>query len=200
MTTSRPSRLGVALLHQLLGTNESLVGDLVEEYPRRGTSWFWRQVLFAVFAHAMTRALTTSREPQRLAAGLTSFGMFIVLSFQVVVAGSLLDDLIPRFARAQMARINHSEWLVFAVMLSLPVAWFIGKAMRRLHRRFRVTAVLVCGVGAAVAASVTLSVLSPVATGFFFPSAALQTAAAMAFVLVLLIAASASLHDRQPSF
>jgi hypothetical protein len=162
------------------------VGDLIEECPHRSRSWFWRQVLFAVLAHAITSALATLREPRRLATGLTSLGMFIVLSFQVVVAGSLLDDLIPRLDRGQVTRINHQEWLVFLVMLSLPVAWFIGKAMSRLHRRSRVATVLICGASAAAVASMIVSVLSSEASGVFFPSLPLQTVAALLFVLGLL--------------
>jgi hypothetical protein len=44
----------------------------------------------------MTGASASLREPHRLGGVLTSIAMFIVLSFQVVVAGSLLDDLIRR--------------------------------------------------------------------------------------------------------
>jgi len=199
MTASRPPWLAVALLQRLFGNNEPLVGDLVEECPHRSRSWFWRQVLFAVLTRAITSALAMLREPQRLAAGLTSLAMFVVLSFQVVVAGTLLDDLIP-LDRAQMTQINHPEWLVLVVMLSLPVAWFIGKAMNRLHRRFRVATVLFCGASAAAAASMTLSVLGSEASGLFFPSASLQTAAAMVFVLGLLVGGfSSSVHHRQPT-
>ena len=200
MTASRPTWLEVSLLHQLLGNNEPLVGDLVEECAHRSRSWFWRQVLFAVLVHAITSALATLREPRRLAAGLTSLGMFIVLGFQVVVAGSLLDDLIPRLDRGQMTRSNHPDWLVLFVMLSLPVAWFIGKAMNRMHRRLRVATVLVCGASAAAVASMIVSVLSSEASGEFFPSLPLQTAAALVFVLVLLVGGlTSSLHDRQPA-
>lgn len=190
----------VALLDHLLGHNEPLVGDLVEEWPRRSRAWFWRQVMFAVLARAMTGVSATLREPQRLGEGLASVAMFIILSFQVVVAGSLLDDLIQRVDRAQATRIDHSEWLVFVVLLSLPAAWVIGRTMSRLHRRSRVATVLLCGASAAIVASVSLSVLSSEATGFFFPSAPLQTAAAMVFVLGLLVGGSSSpLNDRQPS-
>lgn len=199
MTTRRkPWR--VALLPHLLGDNEPLVGDLVEEWPRRSSAWFWRQVMFAVFARAVTGAWATLREPQRLGGGLASVAMVLILSFQVVVAGSLLDDLIRRIDHAQVTRINHPEWLMFVVLLSLPAAWAIGRAMSRLHRRFRVATALACGVSAAIVASITLSVLSSEATGFFSPSPPRQTAAAMVFVLGLLVGAwSSSLHDRQAS-
>jgi hypothetical protein len=42
MTPTRASWLGIALLHQLLGDNEPLVGDLIEERANRSTAWFWR--------------------------------------------------------------------------------------------------------------------------------------------------------------
>lgn len=72
------------------------MADLIEECPHRSRGWFSRQVVFGVLAGAMTGASASLREPQRLGGVLTSIAMFIVLSFQVVVAGSLLDDLIRR--------------------------------------------------------------------------------------------------------
>ena len=196
MTAKHEPYIGVALLHQLLGDNEPLLGDLLEERPHRSRAWFWGQVVFVLLVRAITVASATLREPQRLGEGLASIAMFIVVSFQVVVAGSLLDDLIPRLDGARVTRNNHPEWLMFVVLLSLPVAWFIGRAMSRLHGRSRIATVLVCGASAAVVASMTVSVLSSEATGFFFPSAAHQTAAAMVFVLALLVGAR-PLHDRR---
>jgi hypothetical protein len=188
----------VALLDHLLGDNEPLAGDLVEECPRRSRAWFWRQVMFAALARAMMGTRATLREPQRLEGRLASIAVFIILSFQVVVAGSLLDVLIQRVDRAQVPRLDHPDWLVFVVLFSLPGAWVLGGAMSRLHRRSRVATVLGYGAGAAIVASVILFMLSPEATGFFFPSIAHQIAAAMVFVLGLLIASSrSSLHDRQ---
>ena len=198
MTARRASWLAVAVLHQLLGDNEPLLGDLLEDCPHRSRSWFWRQVAFAVLARTITSVSATVREPQRLGGALTSVAIFIVLSFQVAVAGSLLDDLIQRLDRAQVTRIHHPEWLMFVVLSSLPAGWIIGRAMSRLHRRSRVATVLVCGASAAVVASVTLSVSSSPSTGLVFPSAALQTAAAMVFLLALLVGGSrSSPRDRQ---
>jgi hypothetical protein len=195
--TGRRTPLRVAVLPYLLGDDEPLVGDLVEESPRRSRAWFWRQVMSAVLARAMTGAWATLREPQRLGEGLASVAIFIILSFQVVVAGSLLDDLIQRVDPARVTRIDHPEWLVFVVLSSLPAAWVIGRTTSRLHRRSRVATILACGASAAIVASVTLSLLSSEATGFFFPAAALQTAVAMMFVLGLLVGGwRSSLHDR----
>jgi hypothetical protein len=194
--TGRRTPLRVAVLPYLLGDDEPLVGDLVEEWPRRSNAWFWRQVVFAMFVKAMTAASATLREPQRLSGALGSAAILLILSFQVVVAGSLLDDLIQRVDPAQVPRIDHPEWLVFVVLLSLPAACLIGRAMSCLHRRSRVATVLVCGASAAAVGWVTVSLLS--ATGSFFPSAARQTAAGMVFVLGLLIGSSScSPLDRQ---
>ena len=198
MTPQRAPWLAVAVLRHLLGDNEPLLGDLVEDYPHRSRSWLWRQVVFAVLARGATGVSATLREPQRLGGVLTSAAIFIVLSFQVAVAGSLLDDLIQRLDRAQVTRIDHPEWRLFVVLLSLPAGWVVGRAMRRLHRRSRVATVLVCGASAAAVASVTLAVSSSESSGLVFPSAALHTGAAMVFLLALLAGgARSSLRGRR---
>lgn len=177
----------IALLPYLLGDDDPLVGDLVEEWPRRSHAWFWRQVVFAMLTKAVATASAVLREPQRLTGTLGATAIFLILSFQVVVAGSLLDDLIRRIDRTRMTRIDHPEWLVFVVLLSLPAAWVIGRAVSRLHWRSRVATILVYGASAAVVAAATLLVSSSGSTGFFLPSAVVQIAAAMVFVLGLLI-------------
>lgn len=188
--------LQLALLPYLLGGDEPLAGDLVEEWPRRSNAWFWRQVVFAMLAKAGATASAALREPQRLTGALGATAIFLILSFQVVVAGSLLDDLVRRIDRTEMTRIDHPEWLLVFVLLSLPVAWFIGRAIGRLHYRSRAATVVIAGASAAVVGAVTVSVLS--ATDSFFPSAAQQTAAGMVFVLGLLLGSSSrSPLDRQ---
>jgi hypothetical protein len=180
----------------LLGDDEPLVGDLIEEWPQRSNAWFWRQVTFAMCAKAMTATSATLREPQRLSGALGTAAIFLILSFQVVVAGSLLDDLIRQVDRDQVTRIDHPEWLMLVVLLSLPVSWLSGRAMSRLHQHSRAATVLVGGASAAVVGAFTVSVLS--ATGFFFPSAGQQTVAGMVFVLGLLSGCSSrSPLDRQ---
>jgi preprotein translocase subunit SecY len=50
----KPPRLATWLLDQL-GPSEALAGDLIEEYARRGSAfWFWRQVIMAVLANRST--------------------------------------------------------------------------------------------------------------------------------------------------
>lgn len=51
MTGPRPPRLALVVLRALRVDDESLVGDLVEEYgARRSHLWLWREVLGAVLA------------------------------------------------------------------------------------------------------------------------------------------------------
>ena len=125
---TRPtSRLRIALVSLLLGDDEPLAGDLVEECPHRSRSWFWRQLMFAVLTRTATGAAASLRDPARLVGPLASLGMFVVLCFQVVVSGSLLAGVLP------LTRIDRPEWLTLVVFLSFPVAWVIGKAMNRLR-------------------------------------------------------------------
>jgi hypothetical protein len=131
MTTTSAAWLPVALVTWCLGDDEALAGDLVEERPYRSQTWFWRQLAFAVLSRAARRAWAALRAPAQLVEPLAAAGIFVVLCFQAVVAGSLLARLLP------MPRIDHPQWLTVLVVLSFPVAWGIGKAMHRLRERSR---------------------------------------------------------------
>ncbi len=51
----KPPRVATWLLERLGPTDEGLAGDLLEEYARRGsTFWFWRQVIMAVLTNRST--------------------------------------------------------------------------------------------------------------------------------------------------
>ena len=136
MTATRPPWLQSPFFPAISATMSHLWAISSRSGPHRSSAWFWRQVVFAVLAGPSQARRQPCANRNGWPEGWRPLAMFIVLSFQVVVAGSLLDDLIRRIDRAQMTRINHPEWLVFVVLLSLPVAWFIGRAMSRLHRRF----------------------------------------------------------------
>jgi hypothetical protein len=57
VTTTRPSRLAISLLHRYVPDSEPLIGDLLEEFEvRRSRLWLWRQVLIAIL---------TGRQPRR---------------------------------------------------------------------------------------------------------------------------------------
>jgi hypothetical protein len=157
LTTRPTSRLRICLLSWFLGDDEPLAGDLVEECLHRSRTWFWRQLMFAVLTRTATGAAASLRDPAQLVGPLASLGMFIVLCFQVVVAGSLLAGVLP------LTRIDRPEWLTFVVLLSFPIAWVIGRAMNRLRERSRLSTVLLCGASAAVAAVLTHSVMSSTA-------------------------------------
>ena len=59
MTAPRPPRLALYLLRALRVDDESLVGDIVEEFgTRRSRLWLWRQVLGAVLAGPEARRRT----------------------------------------------------------------------------------------------------------------------------------------------
>ena len=113
-----------------------------------------------MLAKAGATASAALREPQRLTGALgATANLPLILSFQVVVAGSLLDDLVGM--RPHRDDPNRSpEWLLVFVLLSLPVAWFIGRAIGRLHYRSRAATVVIAGASAAVVGAVTVSVLS----------------------------------------
>ena len=183
MMTSFAAWLRLALVRWFLNDEEPLAGDLIEECRYRSRTWFWRQLTFAVLTRTATRAWAAFRAPAELIWPLASAGIFIVLCFEVVVAGSLLARLLP------MPRIDQPQFLTLILLLSFPAAWAIGKGMNRLRERSRRSTVLLCGSSAAVAALVTHSVLSSSAPGFF-PAIGHQGVAAVVFVLGLRVGAA----------
>jgi hypothetical protein len=168
----------LALLTRLLD-NEPLAGDLIEECAHRPRFWFWQQLMFAVVGRTVASAVVHLREPSRLLEPLASVAVFGILCFQAVVAGSLLNALLPA------ERIERPEWLTFAVLLSLPVAWVAGQVLGRLRPTHRIATVVLCGASAAVAALTTASILTSPAAAFF-PSVGVQIGAAAVFVAGLL--------------
>lgn len=57
MTARRPPRLALRLLERHLPDNDPLVGDLVEEFDRQPSSWwFWKQTLAAVVIASLRRS------------------------------------------------------------------------------------------------------------------------------------------------
>jgi hypothetical protein len=171
----------------VLGDNEPLIGDLLEESLVRPPAWLWRQVIFVVCTAVATRVCGALREPQRLAGGLAAVAIFAVLSFQVVVAGHLLQDLVRHVSQSRISRFSHSDSVGLIIALSLAAAWAFGRTMNRLHQRSRLVTVLVCGATAAITGFVLVLASRGEATAFFVPSAAHVTAGAMAAVLAWLV-------------
>jgi hypothetical protein len=189
MTVRATPRLRIALLNWFLDNNEPLAGDLIEECAHRSRTWFWRQLMFALLARTAAGAAAALRDPARLVAPLASLAMFMVLCFQVVVAGSLLASVLPR------TRVAGHEWLALVVLLSLPVGWATGNLTRRLHARSRVATVVLCGASAAVIGLVTHSVLTS-AGAVIFPALGVQAMAAMVFVSGLVVGADSGWFKR----
>lgn len=131
--------------------------------------------MFALVCRIVGGAAAASREPSRLLAPLAALAMFIVLSFQVVVAGSLLASLLP------LHRVAANEWLALVVLLSLAVGWGTGNVTKLLHARSRVATVVLCGASAAVIGLVTNSVLTS-ARAVVFPALGVQAVIGMVFV------------------
>jgi hypothetical protein len=183
MTTRRVPWLRITLVRWLLDDNEPLAGDLVEECAQRSRTWFCRQLIFAVLTRTAADAAAALRDPARLLGLLGSLGMFIVLCFQVVVAGSLLARVLP------LPRLDRPEWLNLVALLSFLFAWVLGQVINRVRERSRPATILLCGAGAAVAALLTHSLLSPTAA-VFFPGMGHQAAAATVFVVGLLAGAT----------
>ncbi len=180
--TDRRARCLVALLPLLLRDDDPLLGDLIEESSRRSLRWLWCQVRFVVYRRLMTSTSACLREPQRLGPGLSALGMLAGLIFQVVVAGSLLDDLMEQLVPVPRPWFGPAG-VMLVVLLSLPSAWLVGCAVRWLHPRSRLATVLICGASAAIAAALTLTAFGP---GGYLPAAGLQGTTAMVFVLVVL--------------
>ena len=175
MTTRPTPRLRIGLVNWFLDDDEPLAGDLVEECSYRSRTWFWRQLMFAVLTRTAKSAAASLRDPAQLVGPLASLAMFMVLCFQVVVAGSLLASVLPR------TRVAGHEWLALVVLLSLPAGWGTGNVMTRLHARSRVATVVLCGASAAVIGLVTNSALT--STGaVVFPALGVQAMVAMVFV------------------
>jgi hypothetical protein len=185
MTVRGTPRLRTALLNWFLDNNEPLAGDLIQECAHRSRTWFWRQLLFAVLARSAVAAAAALRDPARLAAPLASLAVFMVLSFEVLVAGTLLASVLP------LTPMAGTEWRSLVLWLSFPVAWGTGKVASRLRARSHLATVVLCGTSAALTALVTRSALSSTAT-VFFPAVGLQAVAAMVFVIGLLLGAAGS--------
>lgn len=183
--------LRIALLTWLLDGDEPLAGDLMEECVHRPRSWFWWQLIFAVVGRTATGAVAYLRQPSRLEEHLASVAVLGILCFQVVVVGSLLSVLLPEI------RIERPEWLTFGLLLSLPVAWAIGKAVSHVRSKHRIATVVLYGASAAVAALTTNAMLTS-SGAVLFRAVGVQAGAAAVFVVGLLAgAASADSSNRE---
>lgn len=86
MRVARPPRLATWLLPRL-GVNESILGDLVERYPTRSSTWFWRQALIAILVGALKDVRDHKLMSMR---GIVSGFVILLLSILVATRSSPL--------------------------------------------------------------------------------------------------------------
>jgi len=181
------------LVARVLGDNEPLVGDLIEECERRSPAWLWRQLAFAAAVRLITGVARSLREPGRLEKSLTSLAVFGILCFQVSVAGSLLDVLLRLREHERLA------WLIPVALMAFPEGCAIGKLAGRVRPAHRMMTIVLCGGSAAVAAALVSSMLR--STGaVFFPSIGFQVGIAAVFLLGMRIGAIGGTATKDEAF
>ena len=85
---AQPPKLATALLNSLLPGNDALAGDLAETYGQgRSRSWYWRQVVGAIFA-ASAREIST--QPMAITRALV-IGCVVAWGFSNYVVRIALD-------------------------------------------------------------------------------------------------------------
>jgi hypothetical protein len=88
----RTAASAVAWFLKLLGSNaedESLIGDLLEQYQRRGRLWYWRQVVSIVFMKLYRKALRVLTFKN----GIPLRQISVVVLFIAVLGAVLLSDI-----------------------------------------------------------------------------------------------------------
>jgi hypothetical protein len=114
---AQPPKLATALLNSLLPGNDALTGDLAETYAQgRSRSWYWRQVVGAIFA-ASAREIST--KPVAITRGLL-IGCIVAWGFSNYVARIALDLDKWLFVRGfswlylHGYRLHFDPWMVAA--------------------------------------------------------------------------------------
>jgi hypothetical protein len=145
MMATHPPRLATWVLEHFVSgpRRESLVGDLLEQYPRRRSAvWYWRQVLAAIVG-SVARDLSAHK---RLAVRAVAVGWLAYAVLSVPV--HWLAEMVSLQIRDWIVTSGHyAFWPVFlAGPLSATVCWClagvtIGWMVARLHRRHAVAVV-----------------------------------------------------------
>jgi hypothetical protein len=99
--STREPRLATWILQHCISDYrcDSLIGDLVEQYPQRGTWWYWRQAVNSIRVRAI-RTLVTATETKASAAELVGdLIVWIVLAacgcVHLLICAGLLLSLTP---------------------------------------------------------------------------------------------------------
>jgi hypothetical protein len=141
MNPSQPPRLGRLVLERLGPRNESIVGDLSEEWHAgRSTLWYWRQVLAGIVFHLVADV----RGHWFIALRSILVGLVILWSLGWLV--NLVTEQLTRWIVMYPLGVT----LVFQVQLGFWIhignlAWgsvMGGRVIARLHDRHRAAAIL----------------------------------------------------------
>jgi len=111
MKSRQPPRLALALLEHCVRGNDALIGDVLEDWPRRSHAWFWGQALFAVFAQGVLGTRTTPRLTAERA--LIATGMLALLGFYTVVVAIMFHLRVVLNEEPWLARTFPDEWPQF---------------------------------------------------------------------------------------
>jgi hypothetical protein len=185
---THPPRLARLLLDWLAPGNESLRGDLDEEFASgRGSRWYWRQVV-SLLAHEGTlrvrgRALAKF---ENVASGLITLTL---LGFYAVFVVNVTDWLL-RFEGVHLLMRLPDAFGPFnglAPLLALGLGIAAGRVVGSGHRDHRVAAIVVFGGTTMLCAATALKAAS-VAAGAapFLPNLVPQVATTAMFVFGLL--------------
>jgi hypothetical protein len=144
MRSSDPPIVATWLLIYLLSgkENESLIGDLVEDYGRgRSNSWYWRQALTAI-AVSFWREISTHR---LLAIKATATGWLAFYLFQSVYSGMLsrFHLWLPLYRELPLFLGYGTAARVYKLILWTPIWVGSGWLMSRLYRAHLACMVLV---------------------------------------------------------
>jgi len=186
MKSRQPSWFAVALLEQCVPDNDALIGDVLEEWPRRSDAWLWRQALFAVIAQGVLGMRTKPRlTAERV---LITAAMLALLGFYTVVVATLMNRVIALSGAwlPQTGRYQDLQWY-FAVP-AFAAAVLMGRMIGRLRQTHRVMCVLGCSATATIAACLNLYLFVPDALAQpLVPHAATQIVLGMVLIAGLFI-------------
>ena len=142
---SNPPKLGLWMLqHVCPGSNEELIGDLLETYAEgRSKAWFWRQVLIAIavgtlrlrphLVYAITGTImlaaigrTLSQSHLMMQLWVWSRGLQSPLQHVVFICQSTLLGLLVLPLWAGVLRLNHTfGWLCFMRTGAISIPLFL---------------------------------------------------------------------------
>jgi len=149
MRSSHPPIVATCLLERLLSDkeNESLIGDLIEDYGRgRSDAWYWRQVLAAIVVSSCDEV----RVHGLIAIKAVVTGWAAQFLFQFVVGGllsrshlwfPLYHDLPSLFGNGIAASLT---WLILWTPVWVGSGWLIGGLYRAGMLTMFSSSVLVC--------------------------------------------------------